>query len=94
MWNLCVLTCIILYFLTVQEQYIFIHDAVLEYITCGDTSIEAPNVMRAMAKLKTKDKMTGLNGYEQELKVSVEKNDSYLCTNTLYVDTEQSQSQS
>ncbi|XP_065904176.1 receptor-type tyrosine-protein phosphatase alpha-like [Dysidea avara] len=51
------------------EQYIFIHDAVLEFITCGDTSIEAPNVMRAMAKLKSKDRMTGLTGYEQELKI-------------------------
>jgi len=42
----------------------------MEFITCGDTSIEAPNVMRAMAKLKSKDRMTGLTGYEQELKVT------------------------
>ena len=44
----------------------------LEFITCGDTSIEAPNVMKAMTKLKTTDRMTGLTGYEQELKVSIE----------------------
>jgi len=31
-------------------------------------------MMKAMNKLKTKDKITGLNGYEQELKVSVETN--------------------
>jgi len=31
-------------------------------------------MIKAMTKLKTKDKMTGLNGYEQELKVSVETN--------------------
>jgi len=45
-----------------QGQYIFIHDAVLEFIACGDTSIEASNVMKAMTKLKITNQMTRLTG--------------------------------
>jgi len=41
----------------------------MEFITCGNTGIEATNIRRATAKLNTKDQMTGLTGYQQELKV-------------------------
>ena len=44
----------------------------LEFITCGDTSIEASNVMETMTKLKDTDRMTGLTGYEQQFKVGIE----------------------
>ena len=36
---------------SVQDQYIFIHDAILESVTCGDTQIEASNLRVAMRKL-------------------------------------------
>ena len=38
-----------------QDQYIFIHDAVLESVTCGDTEIKAADLRRKLVKLKTRD---------------------------------------
>ena len=34
-----------------QDQYIFIHDAVLESVTCGDTQIDAGNLRTSLDKL-------------------------------------------
>ena len=34
-----------------QDQYILIHDAILESVTCGDTQITSNNVRYAMKKL-------------------------------------------
>lgn len=47
----------------------FIHDAILESITCGNTQISAVDLQRAVLKLKQKDQVTNLNGFEQQLKV-------------------------
>ena len=33
----------------------FIHDAILESMTCGDTQIEAGNLRRKLRKLQTRD---------------------------------------
>ena len=38
-------------FLCVQEQYIFLHDAVLESVTCGDTEISSANLRATVRKL-------------------------------------------
>ena len=38
-----------------QDQYVFIHDAILESMTCGDTQIEAGNLRRKLKKLQTRD---------------------------------------
>ena len=46
-----------------QDQYIFIHDAILESVTCGGTEIEAGDLRKRLAQLKTKDESgrTGLD---------------------------------
>ena len=46
-----------------QDQYIFIHDAILESVTCGDTEIEAGDLRKKLAQLKTTDESgrTGLD---------------------------------
>ena len=66
----------IIYFLKVtqlymlQEQYIFIHDAILEAITCGDTQIVAGNLGRRMDKLSRRDPDTHLTGYDTQFMAS------------------------
>ena len=54
----CILT---LFFF--QDQYIFIHDAILESVSCGDTEIEAGDLRKRLAQLKTTDESgrTGLD---------------------------------
>ena len=53
------------YFLFWQNQYIFIHDAVLEALMCGDTQIPVTDLRQAIERLKQKDEQndgkTGLN---------------------------------
>ena len=49
--------------LHIQEQYIFIHDAVLESVTCGDTEISSANLrlaLRRLNRVNEKDSMTQL----------------------------------
>ncbi|CAI8053567.1 Receptor-type tyrosine-protein phosphatase alpha, partial [Geodia barretti] len=45
------------------DQYIFIHDAILESVTCGDTEIKAADLRRKLVKLKRKDD-SGLSGLD------------------------------
>ena len=47
----------------------FIHDAILESITCGNTQVSAADLQRAVTKLKQRDPHTKLTGYEQQHKV-------------------------
>lgn len=47
----------------------FIHDAMLESITCGNTQVSASDLQRAVTKLKQRDPITKLTGYEQQFKV-------------------------
>ena len=37
---------------SLQEQYIFIYDAILESVTCGDTQIVASDLQDALEKLQ------------------------------------------
>ena len=53
-----------------QDQYVFIHDAVLESLTCGDTQIPASGLSGAIKKLKQKDRETGKTGFETQFHVS------------------------
>ena len=41
--------------ITKQEQYIFIHDAILEWLTCGDTEMDAGNLRTSLDKLLRMD---------------------------------------
>ena len=61
-----------------QDQYVFIHDAVLESLTCGDTQIPASGLAGAIEKLKQKDSETGMTGFETQFHVCV----SCLCIPT------------
>ena len=56
--------------LSPQDQYVFIHDAVLESVTCGDTQIEASSLRVAMRKLKEKS-LQGGSHLQQQFSVSV-----------------------
>ena len=46
----------------------FIHDAILETVTCGDTQIEASNLRMAMRKLQ--EALLGDTSYTQQFTVS------------------------
>ena len=63
------LQLIYLYLYLLQEQYTFIHDAILESITCGNTQVNAADLQRAVIQLKQRDPHTKLTGYEQQFKV-------------------------
>ena len=52
-----------------QDQYVFIHDAVLESLTCGDTQIPASGLSGAIEKLKEKDSKIGRTGFETQFHV-------------------------
>ena len=47
----------------------FIYDAILESITCGNTQVSAADLQRVVIKLKQQDPNTQLTGYEQQFKV-------------------------
>ena len=47
----------------------FIHDAVLESLTCKDTQIPASGLAGAIKKLKEKDTVTGKTGFETRFHV-------------------------
>ena len=56
--------------LTLQEQYIFVHDAILEVITCVDTQIIAGGLWKSMQKLSHRDPDTHLTGYDTQFMAS------------------------
>ena len=53
-----------------QEQYVFIHDAILEAVTCGDTQISASDLRRNIQKLSRRDQETRSTGFESQFKAS------------------------
>ena len=57
------------YYYEPQDQYIFINDAILEAITCGDTQITASDLRRNMSDLDRRDHQTHLTGFEKQFKV-------------------------
>ena len=54
---------------TTQNQYILVHDAILESVTCGDTQIETFSLRVAMRKLKERS-IQGETGFQQQFFVS------------------------
>ena len=62
--------CINLY---TQDQYAFIHDAVLETLICGDAQIPASDLQRALEKLSKIDKHNK-TGFDKHLKVKTTYN--------------------
>ena len=53
-----------------QAQYGFIHDAVLEALTCGNTQISVQSLCTAVATLSKKDAKLGKTGFERHFQVS------------------------
>ena len=52
-----------------QDQYIFIHDAILEVVTCGDTQITATNFRLQMDKLSREDPTHKCTVYQHQFNV-------------------------
>ena len=52
-----------------QEQYVFLHQAVMEALTCGNTEIAPQDLRIAMRKLATVHKSSQRTGFAQEFKV-------------------------
>ena len=50
-----------------QEQYVFIHDSLLEAVTCGNTEVHARNLLHHINKL-TESGEHGLLGLAEEFR--------------------------
>ena len=57
--------CVTVFF---QHQYIFIHDVILESVVCGDTQVEAGDLRKRLAQLKTRDR-SGNSGMDLQFAV-------------------------
>ena len=66
-WFLSVSSCYIASI--VQVQFVFIHDAILESVTCGDTQIAATNLRVAIIKVKKRDHQNQLIAFQHQFKV-------------------------
>lgn len=52
-----------------QAQYSFIHDALDEFLTCGDTSIAVTNIRVAMVNLSKHEEGSLATGYHAQFEV-------------------------
>ena len=53
-----------------QEQYVFIHDAVLESLVCGNTQIPVHDLKRSIELLLRWDPNSGMSGFQSLFQVS------------------------
>ena len=53
-----------------QEQYIFIHDAILESVTCGDTEISSANLRLVLKKMIKNNPQDSANQLQMQFKVT------------------------
>lgn len=58
------------YMVQTEDQYIFIHDALLEAVTCGNTEVPARNLYAYIQKLTQVEAGENVTGMELEFKVS------------------------
>lgn len=58
------------YMVQTEDQYIFIHDALLEAVTCGNTEVPARNLSVHIQKLMQPEPGETVTGMELEFKVS------------------------
>ena len=54
-----------------QPQYVFIHDAIDELITCGDTSISSTNLRSVIAVLHNTVPGKDITGYQKQFQVNM-----------------------
>ncbi len=52
-----------------QEQYIYIHDMILEYLTCGETQIESSDIGQKLLEL-TESIDQDVTKFEEQFEVS------------------------
>ena len=52
-----------------QNQFTFIHDVILESVTCGDTQINSGDLRFTMAQMRTKQKENSKTGFEIQFEV-------------------------
>ena len=53
----------------IKDQFMFIHDAILESVTCGDTQITATDLRMTVDKMKRNDNKKQLHGFQYQFKV-------------------------
>ena len=71
-WNLCINTIEIESYWSLQDQYIFIHDAILEALTCGVTEVRARDLPNHFKWLLDTDSFTNNIRLVDEFDVSIE----------------------
>ena len=59
------------YMVQTEDQYIFIHDALLEAVTCGNTEVPARNLYSYIQRLTQIEPGENVTGMELEFKVRV-----------------------
>ena len=52
-----------------QDQFIFIHDVILESVMCGDTQVKSCDLRPSIRRLTDKDVQTGKTGFETQFEV-------------------------
>ena len=57
--------------ITSQEQLIFLHDAILESVTCGNTQITAADLRMVIGKYGKVDSSSGVTHFQSQFNVSV-----------------------
>ncbi len=55
--------------LCVQDQYVFIHDAILESVTCGDTQISAGDLRRQIQKMSAVAPGKTTSGFQYQFQI-------------------------
>ena len=60
-----------------QQQYIFLHEVILEYVVCGQTEISCDNFTKELAKLKQVNPTSGKSKLQNQFEASL--SNSVLC---------------
>ena len=63
---------------TLQAQYIFIHDALDELITCGETDISAAGLRVKVNRLRKTIPGKGITGFAEQFQVDIKYTNNYL----------------
>ena len=52
-----------------QEQYAFIHDALNDHLTCGDTSVAAQLLKTVIAEMSSPEQEISCTGFQEQFEV-------------------------
>lgn len=67
------------YMVQTEDQYIFIHDALLEAVTCGNTEVPARNLYSYIQRLTQIEPGENVTGMELEFKVRTDQHVIEVC---------------